>query len=232
MNFKLIKEVIDLVEVFNQPEHRKGYADDLNGFMIWVSNQQQEKTFGLKEISWKGKQSGRSADSEISTLLVHLNRYAKTYSKSAIHDSAFNTQEDFIYLINLQALGEMSKTELIRMNVHEKPVGMQIINRLISQGWVQQLDSKTDRRSKLISITDHGAATLAKSMDKIRTASQVVAGNLCGEEKIQLISLLQKLDEFHEPIYSKNFSASGLLAEAYSHLAASSDKVTQMNVPR
>jgi hypothetical protein len=32
-----------------------------------------------------------------------MNRYAKAYSKSAIHGSEFSTQEDFVYLINLKA---------------------------------------------------------------------------------------------------------------------------------
>jgi hypothetical protein len=60
------------------------------------------------------KENGRSPESVISTLLVHMNRYAKTYSKSAIAGSGFNTQEEFIYLINLKAFGSMTKMELIK----------------------------------------------------------------------------------------------------------------------
>jgi hypothetical protein len=45
----------------------------------------------------------------LAPLLVHMNRYAKTYSKSAIAGSGFNTQEEFIYLINLKAFGSMTK---------------------------------------------------------------------------------------------------------------------------
>lgn len=60
-----------------------------------------------------------------------MNRYAKSYSKSAIFDSGFSTQEYYIYLINLKIFGDMKKINLIKKNVHEKPVGMKIINRLM-----------------------------------------------------------------------------------------------------
>jgi hypothetical protein len=67
-----------------------------------------------KNPTGKVRKMERTPESAISTLLVHLNRYAKTYSKSAIMDSEFSTQEDFIYLINLKAFGEMTKMALIK----------------------------------------------------------------------------------------------------------------------
>jgi len=147
---------------------------------------------------------GRSAESVISTLLVHMNRYAKNYSKAAIQFSEFSTQDEFIYLINLKAFGEMTKMELVKKNVHDKPAGMQIINRLIKQGWVMQKTSDLDKRSKIISLTTNGADVLDNQMAHIRKASKMVVGNLTEFEKIQLIYLLEKLEHFHLPIYLEN----------------------------
>src|SRR5690554_3404938 len=132
-----------------------------------------QEGFTQEEPDWEGKDKGRSPESVINTLIVHMNRYARTYSKSAIYDSEFSTQEDFIYLINLKAFGAMTKTDLIKKNIQDKPVGMQIINRLIKQGWVQQLDSLTDKRSKIISITAQGSIALAQNMQKIRQATEI-----------------------------------------------------------
>lgn len=112
-----------------------------------------------------------------------MNRYAKSYSKSAIFGSEFSTQEDFIYLINLKAFGEMTKMELIKRNVHEKPAGMQVINRLIAQGWVNQTDSDTDKRSKVLKISNKGMQILERQMDKIRKATEIVTGDLTHNEK-------------------------------------------------
>nr|WP_294876116.1 MarR family winged helix-turn-helix transcriptional regulator [uncultured Pedobacter sp.] len=215
MNYQLIKEAIALMEKFESTVDSKSYTKDLIGFKRWIYDGEKEVQNPGCDIGWVGKENGRSADSEINTLIVHMNRYAKTYSRSAICDSAFSTQEDFIYLINLKAFGSMTKTELIKKNLQDKPVGMQIINRLIGQGWIQQHDSSEDKRSKIISITTKGIEALEDIMEKIRQASQIVTGNLSEIEKMELIKLLQKLDRFHQDIYDKNIAPDQLIHVAY-----------------
>ncbi|MCL7986894.1 MarR family transcriptional regulator [Sphingobacterium sp. lm-10] len=219
MNYDLIQAVIKLVSEF---EHARtedtNYGADLPGFKNWVADLYRLESDQAPD--WAGIAKGRSPESVISTLLVHLNRYAKNYSRSAMFDSEFSTQEDYIYLINLKAFGEMSKMALIKKNIHDKPVGMQIINRLIKNGWVVQVGSRLDRRSKLISITDGGLQVLKEQMQKIRQATQVVSANLTTIEKLELIRLLQKLESFHHPLYQLNVPAEMLLDKAYTQLTA------------
>jgi len=218
MNYALIKEVVELVEQFEtQNKNNPGYSNDVNGFKEWVAAS-LENSYDDAEPDWEGKKDGRSAESVINTLIVHMNRYAKSYSKAAIHDSMFSSQEDFIYLITLKSFGAMSKTELIKINVHDKPAGIQIINRLIHQGWAEQSDSDTDKRTKVIKITEKGLKILEDRMDKIRQASQIVTGDLTHKEKMKLIDLLSKLNHFHHSIYCKNLDSKELLEVAYSHL--------------
>lgn len=210
-NYGLLKDVIRLLESFEAETSTK-YARDINGFKSWISDTNKYRGMD-EEPEWEGKENGRSPESVINTLIVHLNRYAKTYSKSAIHDSDFSTQEEFIYLINLRAFGSMTKMELIKKNIQDKPGGMQIINRLIKQNWIKQIDSDSDKRSKILKITAKGVQALEKQMAKIRQATAIVTGNLSHGEKMELIRLLKKLDEFHNPIYLKNFRSAALLQE-------------------
>ena len=112
----------------------------------------------------------------------------------------------------------MSKIDLIKLNVHEKPVGMQIINRLIAKNWIDQTASKVDKRSKVIKINDNGIKILNNQMNKIRKATKVVCGNLTQHEKMELIRLLQKLDNFHQPIYNMNIEPIDLLNVASKHI--------------
>ena len=213
MDYKLLKDIIDLLKEFkteNDITHR--FDVSVGGFKNWISFNNQHID---SEPDWEGKENGRSAESVINTLIVHLNRYAKSYSKSAIFGSNFSTQEDFTYLIKLKAFGEMSKMDLIKKNVHEKPTGMQIINRLINQGWIEQRNSKTDKRSKVISISETGLKALGNQMDKIRQATSIVTGNLSQNEKMELIRILNKLDNFHQPIYARNIDTENLLEEAF-----------------
>lgn len=207
MKYKLIKDVIGLLEEF---ETQENVQHDIYGFKQWIADQHQQEAVALA-IDWEGKDKGRSAESVINTLIVHMNRYAKFYSKSAIYDSPFSTQEEFIFLINLKAFGAMTKMELIKKNIHDKPSGMQVINRLIANGWVIQEDSAIDKRSKVIQITPAGIAALDQQMDKIRDATKIVTGKLNDQEKNQLIYLLEKLNDFHNPIYNQNINSKDLL---------------------
>jgi len=212
MDFKLVKEVIQLLEKFDSENKGESYINDIDGFKKWIYDNEVIKVQSIKdEPIWEGKENGRSPESVISTQLVHLNRYAKTYSKSAIADSEFNTQEEFIYLINLKSFGTMTKMELIKKNIQDKSAGILIINRLIKQGWVEQTNSQTDKRTKVLKITEKGRETLELQMEKIRNATNIVTGNLTYSEKIKLIKILDKLDKFHQPIFSRSIECHNLI---------------------
>jgi len=210
MNYTLLKELIDRCEQFESVNQNNEYPNDIDGFRQWVCGKTRAEE-SRPEPGWDGKEKGRTPESVISTMIVHMNRYAKTYSKSAIHGSDFSTQEEFIYLITLTAYGEMTKTELIRRNIQDKPSGMLIINRLLQQGWVVQVDSAVDKRSKVLRLTAKGKTALGQIKKRIDTATQLVAGDLTRPEKLELIRLLQKLEQFHEPIFLKNIDRAELL---------------------
>ncbi|UOK43341.1 MULTISPECIES: MarR family winged helix-turn-helix transcriptional regulator [Flavobacterium] len=212
MNYTLLKDFINLLQDFESAASANNYEKDLTGFKNWIYAEMKSKEH-LTEPNWEGKEKGRSPESVINTLIVHMNRYAKSYSRSAIYGSDFSSQEDFIYLINLKAFGEMTKMDLIKKNVHEKPAGMQIINRLIAQGWVNQTASEIDKRSKVLKISKKGLKALESQMGKIREATQIVTGDLTHNEKMDLIRLLSKLNDFHQPIYNKNIEPEHLLNE-------------------
>ncbi|SFW52051.1 DNA-binding transcriptional regulator, MarR family [Sinomicrobium oceani] len=209
MGYTFIRHIISLAESYEKSPEYNRYGPGVAGFKKWIYL--TEKSAEEPEPYWEGKENGRSAESVINTLLVHLNRYAKTYSKSAIYDSDFSTQEEFIYLINLMAFGPMTKMQLIKKNIQDKSAGMQIIRRLLKYGWVEQKKSADDKRSRVITLTSKGKDTLEQQMNKIRTATNIVTGNLSHPEKMELIRLLDKLDKFHHPIYSENLSAQELL---------------------
>jgi len=212
MHYSIIKDVIILLEEFESENQSKSYTPDIEGFKAWVCAKNISKeTEQIDEPYWEGKENGRTAESAISTLLVHLNRYAKTYSKSAISESHFATQEDFIYLINLKAFGQMTKIELIKKNIQDKPVGMLIIARLLKQGWIEQTESDIDKRNKMISITSKGLEALEQQMNKIRNATDIVAGDLTHKDKMELIRILNKLDRFHYPIFCRNIDSKDLI---------------------
>ncbi|PRY54455.1 DNA-binding MarR family transcriptional regulator [Arcticibacter pallidicorallinus] len=197
MYYDLVTELIGLVKLYEKESPNNG--QDVYIFGQWLNEHLQKNgARTLEEPEWEGKSKGRSADSVINTSLVHLFRYAKLQAKSAIIDTEFSTPDDFIYLITLMSFGSMSKTALIKMNVHEKSAGIQIVNRLIKSGLVEQTGHSGDKRNKIIHITPKGTELLNQNMQNIRIATRNVTEPLTYQEKMDLIRLLSKLEDFHE----------------------------------
>jgi MarR family transcriptional regulator, lower aerobic nicotinate degradation pathway regulator len=197
MSYSLIRELVNLTEEFEQ-ENIDPKKLNIRCFTAWLSNRVLKNNHGhLNEPDWIGKDSGRTPESIINTLIVHLYRYAKIYSKNALFNSAFTTIDDVIFLLNLLHFGSMTKIKLIELNILEKSTGIQIINRLINKGFIAEEISVKDKRSKEICITDEGKDALNEIMENIRNASRIVVGDLYEKEKLELIRILQKLEMFH-----------------------------------
>lgn len=213
MNYQLLKDIIDLSSEFEYSNSGSAtYPYTIDGFKRWVIDTCKNE-FENNEPEWEGKDDGRSPESAIASLIVHMSRFGKIYFKSAIKGSEFSTQDDVIYLIVLKFSRNLSKMDLIKKNVHEKPAGMQVINRLIANGWVEQTDSEIDKRSKILKITQKGLEALESLMGKVRQATNIVSGNLTYNERLELIRLLNKLNDFHQPIYDRNIDSENLLNE-------------------
>lgn len=197
MLYNLITELITLVKIYeDESDH---VSQDVNVFGQWLSTYTKSGNITLPaEPEWEGKLNGRSADSVINTSLVHLYRYAKTHAKLAIANTSFSTPDEFIYLISLVSFGSMSKTSLIKLNVHEKSAGIQIINRLIINELVEQKSADSDKRNRMIHITQKGKMRLEESMQNIKKASANVTEPLSHPEKMDLIRILVKLEDFHK----------------------------------
>ncbi|VEH21176.1 Uncharacterised protein [Chryseobacterium nakagawai] len=101
---------------------------------------------------------------------------------------------------------------LIKKNM---PVEMLVITRLLHQGLIELAYSDLDKRSKLIRITERGVLILENQMEKIRQDTHIVAGNLTYTEKMELIRILNKLDRFHYPIFSRNINSEQLINTVY-----------------
>lgn len=199
MHYHLIKDLIQLVSEFEK-EYPISQVN-ITLFSNWLSERSAIKNLPIAEPDWEGKAAGRSPESVINTMVLRMSRYARLYGKAVIAGTPFHTSDEFIYLINLKFSGPMSKTQLIKHNIQEKSAGIEIINRLLRNGWATQTENKKDRRNKILSITAQGDDILSINMPNIRAASKIVTGNLTHQEKMQLIRLLQKLDSFHEEAF-------------------------------
>lgn len=155
---------------------------------------------GLNE-SMLSEFGDNSIATDVSILVSLMFRYAKMYIKKALKDSLIKTADEFSFIITLLTHESLTKKELIGMQVMEKTSGIEIINRLVKLGLIEQFDDSTDLRSKRLKITESGKAELYSVLPMMSLVSKIVVGNLSTDEQNQLTYLLRKLDHFHNDIY-------------------------------
>ncbi len=142
-------------------------------------------------------------DNNIGKLLIYLNRYMRIYARKALENSPLGTMDEFVYLVMLTEQGALTKSDLIQRNRHEKPTGMEIIRRLLALGLIAQTDDLDDRRSKRLTITPKGTEVSAQVAGQMTKVSTLLTGNLTIAEKVLLLQLLDKLENFHQVVLAK-----------------------------
>jgi DNA-binding MarR family transcriptional regulator len=196
MNIHLLRTLLDYMEQYEQETTRE--HANIAHFADWLSKATMPKN-DVPEIM-----SPQNIDIMLCKWITAMYRYVKVYSRKAFKDTAVGGIDEFVYLMHLFAEGNMSKTTLFEKNIHEKPTGIQIINRLIQQGFIEQTDYVHDKRSKELSITQKGRGALMEALPPANSISQLAVGVLTDAEKGQLFQLLKKLDDFHQPIFLSN----------------------------
>jgi DNA-binding MarR family transcriptional regulator len=205
-NYQLLKQLVDLLEEFEEKnlDQLNNNLENFSGFLnIKLSNYTKDIVpdvrFGKNEEA--AKDLAYQLDNNIARLFIYMSRYAKSYIKKALDQTPLHTPEDFTCLAILLTHDSLLKTELIHKNLQEKTSGIEVINRLIFNGLVNQTDDTTDKRSKRIAITHKGKELLYKVFSDMNNVSKIVTGRLSLEEKLTLQYLLQKLENFHFEIY-------------------------------
>ncbi|MEN5232936.1 MarR family winged helix-turn-helix transcriptional regulator [Sphingobacterium faecium] len=140
-------------------------------------------------------------NTEISTLLVFMYRYAVVYFKKALKEGNINTLDEFSFLITLMTYPSLTKTELIQKLIMEKTSGVEVIKRLLKHGLIEEFANPNDKRSVLVAITAKGRQELSSLLPRMGLVGSLVVGNLNETEVSSLSYLLRKLDYYHNDIF-------------------------------
>lgn len=146
-------------------------------------------------------ESNAFSEWRISYFVWLMSKYAKTYVKKALQNSPLIGLDDFGFLISLCYEGSKTKTELIQQNIMEVSSGMEIIKRLEKKKLIKSFRDEKDKRAIRLAATLKGQTVLAEAMKEMYKASNIIAGDLNDNERVQLLSILNKLHLFHNPIF-------------------------------
>ena len=196
-----------LINQFFSFDAEKGNHEEysIDEFIGYLNAKSGLKKLEIRKISGENKEwfndEYRNTASDISILIVLMNRYAKWYIKKVLRDSLLQTPDEFSFLITLMTYDSLNKSELIAKQVMEKTSGSEIINRLIKKGMIAETSDQNDKRSIRVAITKSGRDEILKILPLMSKVTKIVVGNLSDEEINTLSYLLKKLDYFHNEIY-------------------------------
>lgn len=205
MNYSIIKQILEHLEDFEKLPQKEGGAS-MENFVDYLSYSVNKPETAVEVTEEE------LLNVSLSQTIAHLYRFAKSYTKIALEDSPLTTVDDFLYLGKVMELGHCTKTELIDYNVHEKTSGMEIIKRLLKNDFLTQEDDPNDGRSKRLTITLQGKREFFAALESMKKSANLVGGPLMTVEKLHLMHLLQKLHDFHKPLFAeKNTSLDAML---------------------
>ena len=190
----------------------------IEGFVRYLTNElnREQKQVNGDSTAISTMRGHKNVNAQIAFHVNRLNKYAKYYIKDALKNTPLSKGEDFAFLASIIQFGSINKTNLIAYNVAEVPTGMDIIKRLVKNGLVTERVDKEDRRIKLLEATPSGNAAFFAAMQQMEKVGRIVVGKLNENQKDELLELLEKLDHFHERIYteSKEYNVD-IISETY-----------------
>lgn len=195
--FDLAKSMISLIDDYEKTGNKRMTTES---FLLWLNDKTivagQSRSANLDK-----EQSTAFSEWRISYFVWMMSKYAKTYVKRALQNSPLVGLDDFGFLISLCYEGSKTKTELIQQNINEVSSGMEIIKRLEKNDLIKSGRDANDKRAIRLTATAKGQKTLAEAMKEMYKASNIIAGNLDNMERLQLLTILNKLHLFHQPIF-------------------------------
>ncbi len=204
MNYSLLSELLPLLAQYQQATESE--VQNVAGFATWLQPQGPSAPADLPAGQYPAARTPASpyeTDASVLTkLLTFVYRYVRGYTRQALVGTPLVGFDDFIYLISLFAGGPGTRSELMLRNVHEKAAGTEVIRRLLRHALVTEGPHPTDRRRKVLQISETGRKILLGVMGRMSQVAQMATGDFTAAELRQLVHLLHRLDAFHYPIFA------------------------------
>ncbi len=92
-----------------------------------------------------------------------------------------------------------SQQDLARLTGMDRTTMVAVVDKLERLGYVRRDRSSSDRRKYVVTVTPHGARTLAAAVARLAEAEAEFLGPLAADERRQLNALLARLYVAHDP---------------------------------
>ncbi len=183
--------------------------NDLKGFGYWLVQEDLKASASQAVTDYEqeiNRMHGGSNNifqlyGELSMLWGQLDRYKHMLVKSALADMPVNNTEEFVLLLYIDIYQKPRMKDFVRDSLMEVTTCFEMMKRMKKRGLIAEETDPTDKRSKLIYLTDAGrkAATITKvRMSKV---NEILYHNATAEELRQIRDTFRALAGYHERVH-------------------------------
>ena len=201
MNVDFIRNLLNLAEAYeaNGGDTATFDPEDFAGWMITRRRAEPVKPDTAAD--------GPPVNGLIAMYLSFMARYAQFYGRRVFRHSVVYSEDDWGILVSLYPHQALKKTDVMRACIMEKSSGNEVLKRLLKQGLLHEHPHPTDKRSKLVALTDAGRAAFESVQHGIYKLSDIVVADLTEAEKNNLLQVLLKLHRYHKPVFEQSDEA-------------------------
>ncbi|MCK3685106.1 winged helix DNA-binding protein [Maribellus sp. YY47] len=211
INYSLLRQIIDLAEEFEQ----KSQATDILDFAHWIIEKHSIDSETSEPFSLTKKNittvedhqifENRRPETRFLEYVARIARYHEFYVRKALQEYDINTRVEFLLLQTVEKSELVKKTDLINIHLLEYTTGMDTIHRLIKKELIKEVQSTTDKRVKLLTITTRGKEVIDQTSKRILEENEMFFLAINNRWK-KMPPLLEEIDRFHNNIYQKHNS--------------------------
>lgn len=205
--YAILKQLIDFWEAYENEEEQLNLLD----FSEWLTIQLKQKP----ELNKKSGYRKLSMENAIpSTYFKNLNEYGRFlesisrisrfhefYTRKFLIDLPINTRLEYLFLETVHQMKSAKKTDLINLHLVEYSTGMDTIKRLITGGYINETPDETDKRVKLLEITQTGIELLKQAEKRIADERTMFLACVSMNKWKKTLGILDEINEFHYSIY-------------------------------
>ncbi|MBN2612835.1 MAG: winged helix-turn-helix transcriptional regulator [Bacteroidales bacterium] len=205
--YGLIRQIIDLLDMYES----EGELTNLLGFAEWMvirlkSQPSLNKKIAKKDISLDQSeqlQYLRRLDDKTRFLeyISRISRLQDFYTRKFLSGLPLNNRLEYLFLYTVNRMGKARKTDLINIHLVEYTTGMDTIRRLVNSGMLEEKQDDSDKRARLLVITDYGKEIVNKAEKKIQDERNMFLACISSNKWKKTLPVLELINDFHSNIY-------------------------------
>lgn len=196
-----MNKTVELVKEWGAYEetHPEASIEEFCRYYLTAQRSKQE----LPPI-FQGKAIPPKPGSFLMKLMGYIGKVFETYARSAFAEiTDIKQPEDFYFLNYIKHNDSCRKTDVINNFLMGLSTGIDVLNRLIANGLIEERPDPYDKRARLVTLTVKGGEVLEACYRQSQMVSEIVFHDM-SEDDIQLvIQLLRGVEAKHSPLISE-----------------------------